>query len=157
MPISMEGEMAEQWTEEKIRAMPSDKRRNLYMNAKSHGSAQGDAVAKLIEEVGLSNPLQSGIDMDDPLTLRISGIINSPEGRDAAVGAAKEGLPPLAGVDPMIAADLGKDYGKHNMTTATAGSFVAHLMREMGYREANKSAKLPEGCVAKSGKLWKVK
>ncbi len=149
--------MAEKWTEEKIRALSSEQRRKLYRNAKLHGSAQGDATAKLIEEVGLSNPLQGGINMDDPLVFRIHEIINSPAGREAVVFNVKLGIPPLAGVDPMIAADLGKEYGKHNMTTATAGSFVAILMREMGYREENKSAKLPEGCVAKSGKLWKVK
>ncbi len=155
--ISMENEMVEQWTEEKIRALSSEQQRKLYQNAKSHGSAQGEALAKLIEEVGLSNPLPSGIDMDDPLVFRIHEIINSPGGKEAAMRAAKGSLPALAGVDPLLAADLGRDYGKHNQTTHTAGSLVAHLMREMGYREANKSAKLPEGCVAKSGKLWKVK
>ena len=148
--------MVEQWTEEKIRALTLDQRRRLHQNAKSHSSPQGDALAKLIEDVGLSHPLQGGIDMDDPLVFRIHEIVNSPEGRAAAIEAVSNDLPALAGVDPLIAADLGKNYGKHNMTTHTAGSLVAILMREMGYREANRSAALPEGCVAKSGQLWKA-
>jgi hypothetical protein len=154
--ISMESEVAEQWTEEKIRALSSERRRKLYQNAKSHRSAQGETLAKLIEEVGLSNPLQSGIDMDDPLVFRIYEIINSQGGKEAAVRAVKDGLPALAGVDPLLAANLGRDYGKHNQTTHTAGSLVAILMRELGYRDTNRAA-LPEGCVAKTGQLWTLK
>ena len=49
------------------------------------------------------------------------------------------------------------DYGKHNMTTATAAEIVAHLMRHLGYREAGKHGKMPAGCVAKSAMLWERK
>ena len=81
-------------------------------------------------------------------------IVFSKEGRAAAVSATEEGLPALAGVDPLIARALTVDYGKHNMTTATAGEIVAHLMRHLGYREAGRSGKMPAGCVAQSGMLW---
>ena len=126
----------------------------MYENAKSHGSPEGDALVELIERGGLSGPDMSGIDMDDPLVFRIHEIINSDEGREAVVQAASENLPALAGVDPLIAGKLNSDYGKHNQTTHTAGAIVAILMREMGYREAGRS-KLPDGCVAKSGQVWK--
>ena len=146
--------MAIQWTEERIRELSSNDRRNLYENAKSHGSPESDALVELIKRVGLSDQKHSGIDMDDPLVFRIHEIINSPEGRKAAVKAVKDGLPALAGVDPLVSADLKQDYGKHNMTTHTAGSLVAILMRELGYREAGRSAALPDNCVARSGQIW---
>ena len=84
-------------------------------------------------------------------------IVFSNEGRAAAVRATGEGLLALAGVDPLIASALTVDYGKHNMTTGTAGEIVAHLMRHLGYREAGRSAKMPAGCVAQSGMLWERK
>ncbi|MBT3787096.1 MAG: hypothetical protein HN725_00420 [Alphaproteobacteria bacterium] len=146
--------MAILWTEDRVKVLSSSDRRNLYENAKSHGSPEGDALVELIKRVGLSDQKHSGIDMDDPLFFRIHEIINSPVGRDAAVNAAKDGLPALAGVDPLVSADLKQDYGKHNMTTHTAGSLVAILMRELGYREAGRSAALPDNCVARSGQIW---
>jgi hypothetical protein len=103
--------MAIKWTEDRVENLSTSDRRNLYENAKSHGSPEGDALVELIERVGLSDKKHSGIDMDDPLVFRIHKIINSPEGRKAAVNAVNDGIPALAGVDPLVAADLKKDYG----------------------------------------------
>jgi hypothetical protein len=51
---------------------------------------------------------------------------------------------------------IGPDYGKHNLSTATAGDRVAWLMRDLGFQEAG-SRRLPSGCVARSATrfVWK--
>jgi len=40
-------------SDEKLAAMTPQKRANLYTNAKSHGTPEGDELAKRIEEMGL--------------------------------------------------------------------------------------------------------
>ena len=94
--------------------------------------------------------------MDDPITLRMQQIIDSPQGRHAATAAASAGLPAMAGVDPLLSTALGADYGKHNFATATAGDLVAKLMRSLGYTEAG-SRSLPAHCVAKRAMMWTPK
>jgi hypothetical protein len=91
--------------------------------------------------------------LDDPITLKMEEIILSPEGRQAAIAATAAGLPAMAGIDPILSTALGDDYGKHNFATATAGDFVAKLMRSLGYKEAG-SRKLPSHCVAKTALFW---
>lgn len=54
----------------------------------------------------------------------------------------------------MLAKAFTVDYGKHNMTTNTAGHLVAELMRRLGYKMMNKVGPTPKGCVAMSGELW---
>lgn len=65
-----------------------------------------------------------------------------------------EGLPAIAGVDPLLAERFGPDYGKHNMTTHWAGRFVAEVMAELGYKHAGRVARTPENCVARSGEMY---
>ena len=131
-------------------------RARLYENAKAQDTEEAAELVKLIEETKLPFSEVGGINMDDPLVQAIYRIVHSDEGRAAAFEAAEEGLPALAGVDPLLAEALGVDYGKHNMTTHTAGAFVAEVMRSMGYRDTGQSP-TPEGCIAKSGQLWKRK
>ena len=101
-------------------------------------------------------PAGACLTMDDPITLRMEQIINSPQGRQAAMAAAAAGLPAMAGIDPLLSTALGADYGKHNFATATAGDLVAKLMRSLGYTEAG-SRSLPTHCVAKTAMMWKPK
>jgi hypothetical protein len=91
--------------------------------------------------------------LDDPIALKMEEIISSSGGRQAAIAATLAGLPALAGVDPLLSTALGEDYGKHNFATATAGDFVAKLMRSLGYKEAG-SRNLPSHCVARRGLFW---
>ena len=149
--------MVEAWTTERIRALAPESRAKLYTNARSIGTPEGDAVAKLIEDAGLPFSEEACVGLDDPVVVKMGEIIFSADGRAAAVKATSEDLPALAGVDPLIAEALGVDYGKHNMTTHTAGALVADLMRHMGYVELGRSAKTPPGCVAKSGQVWRKK
>jgi hypothetical protein len=94
------------------------------------------------------------ITLDSPIYAKMDEIVSSPEGQAAAVAAAEAGLPAMAGIDPMLSAALGADYGKHNMSTATAGDLVARLMRSLGYKKVpGKEPRMPN-CVAKTGQLW---
>lgn len=146
--------MAKEWTPEKIAALTPRDRAHLYENAEKAGTAQGEALMNLILKSEL--PFDDGncAGMDDSIVLEMHRVIFSNEGRTAAVEAAAKGIPPMAVLDPMIAGKLGDRYGKHNMTTHTAGGLVADLMREMGYHDSGKRAKLPEDCIARTAQIW---
>lgn len=147
------GDVMKTWTVEEIAKLPQERRAAMYDNALRVGGPEGQALAKLIEESGLPHRNPSCPSDNDPIMRRIEEVVFSEEGRRAAIAAADQGLPAMAGIDPLLQQALGKDYGKHNLTTATAGDRVANLMREMGYREAG-SRSLPTGCVAKTAMLW---
>jgi hypothetical protein len=89
----------------------------------------------------------------DPLYTGMKEIVNSPAGQAAAIAAANAGLPALAGIDPLLSTAFGADYGKHNLSTATAGDFVANLMRSLGYKKVGRKD-LPSHCVARSADLF---
>ena len=83
-------------------------------------------------------------------------IIWSPEGKRRIVEANEAGLPALAGVEPLIVADLGDRYHPHDLGTADAGSIVGEVMRHLGYELAG-HAKMPVGSVAKTAAIWKLR
>jgi hypothetical protein len=76
--------------------------------------------------------------------------INSPEGRAGAVKATKDGEPALAGVEPLIRAALGVDYGPHNWMTVIAGSMVGEMMQSLGYRKVGRK----DGCDLEISAAW---
>ena len=84
-------------------------------------------------------------------------IIDSPEGKAACIKATDEGWPAIAGVDPLLAKKFPSDYGKHNRTTHTAGTFVSQVMTSSGYKRIRKMSATPKGCVARSGELYSKK
>jgi hypothetical protein len=137
------------WTIEKLAAMPVAKRHQLYKNAKKAGGAESLALALLLEQSGLPLSDNTPVRGDDPLVIRMHEIINSDEGVRRMLAAIDGGSPPLAGVDPLIAASLGVDYGKHNETTSWAGQLVWEKMSSLGYKKAGQRS-LPDGCVARS-------
>ena len=143
------------WTKERLSTLSPSERAQLYANAKRLGGGAGNALAKLIEEIGLPFSEERAVGMDDPLVLAMDAVIRSDEGRKACIDAVDRGLPAIAGVDPMLAAQFGTDYGKHNMTTHAAGRLVAAVLREMGYVMEGRMADTPKGCVARSGELWR--
>lgn len=146
--------MAKTWTLADLRLLPVNDRAALYRNACRLGD-KPDALAlkALIEEAGLPFSESACLTNDDPLTLQMHGIVHSKDGREAAIAAAKAGLPALAGVDPMMQAALGVDYGAHNFATNTAGTLVGELMSSLGYRKGLPKP-LPPHCVARSGLMW---
>ena len=146
--------MAKQWTLEDLAAMSVHQRADLYRNACHLGhTPQGAALKKMLEEAGLPFSEDGCLTFDDPIYLKMLDLIESKEGREAAVAAVKVGLPAMAAIDPMLQVLLGSDYGAHNMGTATAGSIVGEVMRSLGYKKTG-SAPLPDNCVAKTAATW---
>ena len=115
---------------------------------------EGNALTEMIRDTGLPFSEGGGISLDHPLVQAMEIIIISPEGKVACVKAMEDGWLPIAGVDPMLAKAFTVDYGKHNMTTNTAGHLVAELMQRLGYKMMDKVGSTPKGCVAMSGELW---
>ena len=142
------------WTREKIMALSRSERANLYANAKNLDNDEARGLVTLIEETQIPYSESGGISYSDPLVQKIEQIVFSDEGRKAAVEATEEGKAGIAGVDRLLRAALGADYGAHNMTTNWAGHFVAELMRMSGYKLAGREISTPPGCVARSGELW---
>lgn len=136
-------------TLEQIVRMSPTERRTLYNNALKLGTGEAKLVVKLIADNRLLASSGGGLPHEDPVILEIEAIIASDQGRAKAKEAADTGLPALAGVDPLLQAGLGEDYGTFD-TTNWAGSFVAIEMESMGYVQTGKKKKMPEGCVAKT-------
>jgi len=59
----------------------------------------------------------------------------------------------LEGVDPLICKALGDGYGPFE-TTSWAGTFVAQVMKELGYKQERKRSL--KGCIAKFGASFKA-
>ena len=135
------------------RMLPTE-RQALWQNAKRRiESPEARAIIELIEASGLDYRANESVRLDDAIGRAMQNVIFSPEGRAAALKAAEQGLPALAGVDPLLQAALGANYGKHNEATVQAGYLVANLMRQAGYDDGP-SKPLPSGCVAVSGMLF---
>lgn len=146
--------MAKSWTLDELKAMTVHQRAELYKNAcRLAHTPQGAALKALIEEAGLPFSDDAALTLDDPLTLRMYEVINAKPGRDAAVAATKAGLPAMAGIDPLLQAELGVDYGPHNQGTNTAGYLVGQLMQSLGYKKVGQKP-LPDHCVAKTAAMW---
>lgn len=144
------------WTAEKLAGMPVGERHKLWKRARVNGTPEGDELAQMIEQLGLPFSDDACLKMDDPITIKMWQIINSPEGKAACLAAHANGQPAVAGVDPMLNEALGVDYRGDNMATTTAGSLVGELMRAQGYVPARQIT-MPPGCVAKSGTLWRAR
>jgi hypothetical protein len=142
------------WTRAKLAGKSTEERHTVWKRARALGTPAGDVLAHAIESLGLPFSEANGLRMDDPVTIKMFEIINSPEGRQACVNATTANQPAIAGVDAMLNDALGVEYGKHNMATHTAGAIVADLMRELGYVKIGQKA-LPAGCIARSGVFWK--
>lgn len=146
-----------EWTIERLEKMTPTGRGQLYMNALNAASTEGEALALLIRQSGLSLMDGKGMTREDPIVHGMDKIINSDAGRAACKKAVEDGHPALAGADPLLAAEFPADYGKHNQTTDWAGHLVADAMRAMGYTKQDKQGKMPGGCVARTGEMWRSK
>ncbi len=142
------------WTSDELKSMSVHERAELYRNAcrLSH-TPEGAALKSLLLETGLPFSEDGCLTMDDPITIKMYAVINSTEGRAAALGAVAKGEPALAGIDPLLQVALGSDYGSHNMGTATAGGLVGQLMQSLGYKKTGQKP-MPGHCVAKTAATW---
>ncbi len=130
-----------------LRSWSPEKRKAVYVNALRHPS--GQYIIDLIDQNGLALS-SGGLTTDDPVHQRIVDVAWSIEGQKAAVAATKQGVPALCGVDILLQADLGDQYGKYDLGTASAGAVVAEVMRHLGYKEAGQGS-CPPNCTAKVG------
>ncbi|WP_353646281.1 hypothetical protein [Mesorhizobium sp. WSM2239] len=81
-------------------------------------------------------------------------IINNPANVELMLDASANGRPALEPIDPLIAKELGKDYGPHNESTVTAGYLVGQKMYALGYEKMPSKA-LSQGCVAKTAAIFR--
>jgi hypothetical protein len=146
--------MPKQWTLDDLEAMSLHDRHTLFKNAVrlSH-TPEGASLVALIREAGLPFSEDKMPTADDPLVLAMHERVNSPAARSGAVEATKQGLPALAGVEPLIVEALGADYGPHNWGTVIAGSMVGELMQSLGYRKVGRKD-MPPGSIAKTAATW---
>lgn len=127
-------------------------RARLYENARRSKDRGGQAVMDLIDASGL--PLSAGgMTAQDPVYIEMQDIVWSDQGREACRGATRDGLPALAGVEPLIRERLGPRYHPHDQGTMNAGYIVGELMRHLGYDLA-RQGKMPDGSVAKTAAIW---
>ena len=89
----------------------------------------------------------------DATYIEIGHIVRSEAGRKSAIEAARNILPALCGVDPVLRQKLGDRYRVIDGGTACAGAFVAELMFELGY-VAGTRKRCGDDCLARSAILW---
>ena len=137
------------WTRSKLAARSPEERYAIWKRARGLRTADGNQLAREIELLGL--PAEPGLlAEDDPMRARMAEIINSPEGRSACKEATLDGLPALAGVDPLLHEAFGSAYRRSDEAIATAAALVAELMGGLGYAPAGRKD-LPARYVARSG------
>jgi hypothetical protein len=140
-------------TEMQLRAMTPEQRMTVRTRAVRLGGEIGSATVALIDSLNL--PLSSvGMSQDHPLYREMQEIIWSAEGKSAARQAVEDGLPAMAGIDPLLQKLMGDRYGREYQGTMNAGSIVGELMQFLGFKKDG-VADLPSGCVAKTAATWR--
>jgi hypothetical protein len=143
-----------EYTPDQIRGMTVHERHRVWKRARSRTDEEAREIVRLIEQSGLPYRDRTAITTDDPITMKMHQIINSPEAKAAMISTTERGLPAIDGVDRRLSEELGLDYGGHNMATNTAGVLVAECMQQLGYRKTGRKGKLTEGSVAKTGEIF---
>jgi hypothetical protein len=141
------------WTDEKLGAKSPGERHQLYTNARAMDSDEARALVRMIEESGLAYSLDRSLRKPDAISEKIAEVAFSAEAGKAMEDAIRNGVAPMAALDPMLAAEMGEDYGAHNGSTTTAGRIASERMIQRGYQKTGKKQKLPAECRAKTGDL----
>ena len=142
------------WTRSSLAARTAEERYAIWKRARSLRTADGNQLAREIERLGLPYAEPGLLAEDDPMRVTMRNIVASPAARAACIEATLDGLPAIAGVDPMLHEALGPGYRKSDEAIATAGALVAELMSSIGYVEAG-IKDLPNRYVARRGVFWK--
>src|SRR5580693_2044032 len=142
------------WTRSKLAARTAQERYAIWKRARMLRTADGNQLAREIERLGLPYAEPGQLGEEDPLRATMKTIIGSPEARAACIEATLDGLPAIAGVDPLLHEALGPAYRKSDEAIATAAALVAELMTGLGYVEAG-AKDLPDRYVARRGVFWK--
>jgi hypothetical protein len=146
--------MATKIDEAKLRGMTVHDRHRLWINARKLDTDEARRLVQMIEVLGLPYSDPGSLKFDDPIFMKMEEIVFSSDGKAAGIEATKNGLPALAGIDPLLSAKLGVDYGSHNDGTINAGYLVAQMMRMQGYKLSGRKGKLPPTCVAKTAEIY---
>lgn len=73
------------------------------------------------------------------------------------IAATIDGLPALAGVEPLIREELGPLYSAANEATCQAGYLVTGRMEALGWMHSGREVNMPNGSVAKTAILFRKK
>jgi len=142
------------WTRSSLAARTAEERYAIWKRARQLRTADGNQLAREIERLGLPYAEPGQLAEDDPIRITMRNVIASPEARSACIEATLDGLPAIAGVDPLLHEALGPTYRQSDEAIATAGTLVAELMTSLGYVEAG-TKDLPNRYVARRGVFWK--
>ena len=146
------------WDIAKLKAKSIQERHQLWLNAraKSETSEEARTLVQFIESSGLdyAKNKMKPVSLDDAVGVRMKQIIGSEVGIKAMMEATHRGSPALAGVDPLLQAELGSQYSRHNEATVQAGYLVKGFMVGQGYEEVG-PASMPQNCIAKTGLVFK--
>jgi hypothetical protein len=142
------------WTRERLRERSQTERHQVWKRARALHSAEGNHLARAIERLGLPYEEPEPLSDDDPLITRMKEVFETPAARSAVIEATLDGLPAMAGIDPLLHDQLGEDYRLNPAAAPSAQAMVARLMTGLGYVEAGRK-ELPKRCVARSGVFWK--
>jgi len=142
------------WTRASLASRTAQERYAIWKKARMLRTADGNQLAREIERLGLPYAEPGLLGEDDPLRVSMATLVASPEARAACIEATLDGLPAIAGVDPILHEALGPTYRRSDEAIATAAVLVAELMTSLGYVEAG-SKDLPNRYVARRGVFWK--
>lgn len=140
------------WTRERLEGLDHKDLSTFYERALTIDSDEARDLVELVQQHGLLRRLGGGYDRGHRVIHTIETVCRSPEGRAAARAVAEAGEAPMAGVDPLLVAALGDEYG-HRDTTSWAGTFVAEEIEADGWRRNGRKA-LPVGSVARTAAFF---
>ncbi len=142
------------WTRGKLRERSQTERHAVWKRARALNSAEGNHLARAIERLGLPYAEPEPLAADDARMIAMREVMASPAARSAALEATLDGLPAMAGIDPLLHDRLGEDYRRDAAAVPAAQALVAELMTALGYVDAGRKD-LPGRCVARWGVFWR--
>ena len=144
------------WTRASLAARTPAERHAIWKRARQLRTADGNQLAREIERLGLPYEEPDRLPDDDPMRIAMAEIVASPAGRSACIEATLDGLPAIAGVDPLLHDAFGRAYRQSDEAVATAHALVAEVMQALGYAPVGNKA-LPSRYIARDGVFWKRK
>lgn len=141
------------YTIDKLASMTVEQRDTIYRNCLRVGGPEAEEVIGKLQATGLPFIKAKSLAHGDPAYRKMEIIINKPENVEGMLDAAAKGRPPMEVIDPLLAAELGNDYGPHNEATVTAGYLVGQKMYALGYEKRPPLAL--RGCVAKTAATFR--
>jgi hypothetical protein len=143
------------YTVEQLKSMTLEKRHTIYQNCLRTPGPKADEILSKLKETGLPYFKPKPVSDGDPIHRKIELLVNMQASTELMLDATARGRRALEPIDPLIAAELGGDYGGHNESTITAGYLVGQPMYALGYEKLG--SKALKGCVAKTAATFRKK